>query len=154
MPRRRTPEWMKRRLERSGIRAISALVDVTNYVMLELGQPLHAFDNTKLEGAVHARMAKPEEKLLLLNEQTIAVDADVLVIADDAKPLAMAGIMGGEESGITLETTNCSSSPPSLRRRPSPAVPVATASAPMPRTVSSAASISAAPSVPSSAPRS
>ncbi|AXS79694.1 phenylalanine--tRNA ligase subunit beta [Dechloromonas sp. HYN0024] len=100
-----TPEWMKRRLERSGIRSISALVDVTNYVMLELGQPLHAFDNTRLQGAVHARMALPEEKLLLLNEQTIAIDADILVIADDAKALAMAGIMGGEESGITLETT-------------------------------------------------
>jgi phenylalanyl-tRNA synthetase beta chain len=95
---------MARRLERSGIRSISALVDVTNYVMLELGQPLHAFDNTRLEGAVHARMAKADEKLLLLNEQTIAIDADVLMIADDAKPLAMAGIMGGEESGITLET--------------------------------------------------
>ncbi len=100
-----TPEWMKRRLERSGIRSISALVDITNYVMLELGQPLHAFDNTKLEGAVYARMAKPEEKLLLLNEQTIPVEADVLMIADEAKPLAMAGIMGGEESGITLETS-------------------------------------------------
>lgn len=100
-----TPEWMKRRLERSGIRSISALVDVTNYVMLELGQPLHAFDNTKLDGTVHARMATPGEKLLLLNEQTIDVGADVLMIADDAKPLAMAGIMGGEESGITLETT-------------------------------------------------
>src|SRR5574343_353304 len=100
-----TPEWMKRRLERSGIRAISALVDITNYVMLELGQPLHACDNTKLEGAVHARLAKPEEKLLLLNEQTIAVDGDVLMIADDAKALAMAGIMGGEESGITLDTS-------------------------------------------------
>ncbi|MGV0951573.1 MAG: phenylalanine--tRNA ligase subunit beta [Azonexus sp.] len=100
-----TPEWMKRRLERSGIRSISALVDVTNYVMLELGQPLHAFDNTKLQGAVHARMAKPEEKLLLLNEQTISIDADILMIADEAKPLAMAGIMGGEESGITLETS-------------------------------------------------
>ncbi|HJW23257.1 MAG TPA: phenylalanine--tRNA ligase subunit beta [Rhodocyclaceae bacterium] len=100
-----TPDWMKRRLERSGIRSISALVDVTNYVMLELGQPLHAFDNTRLEGAVHARMAKPGEKLLLLNEQTIDVDADVLMIADDKKPLAMAGIMGGEESGITLETS-------------------------------------------------
>jgi len=100
-----TPDWMKRRLERSGIRAISALVDVTNYVMLELGQPLHAFDNTHLEGAIHARMAQPGEKLLLLNEQTLALDADVLMIADDAKPVAMAGIMGGEESGITLETT-------------------------------------------------
>jgi phenylalanyl-tRNA synthetase beta chain len=100
-----TPEWMKRRLERSGIRAISALVDITNYVMLELGQPLHAFDNTRLDGAVRARLAKPDERLLLLNEQTIAVDADVLMIADDRKPLAMAGIMGGEESGITLATS-------------------------------------------------
>jgi phenylalanyl-tRNA synthetase beta chain len=100
-----TPDWMKRRLERSGIRSISALVDVTNYVMLELGQPLHAFDNTKLTGAIHARMALPGEKLRLLNEQTISIDSDVLIIADEAKPLAMAGIMGGEESGITLETS-------------------------------------------------
>ena len=100
-----TPDWMKRRLERSGIRAISALVDVTNYVMLELGQPLHAFDNTRLEGTVHARMARPGETLLLLNEQTIAIDADILMIADDVKPLAMAGIMGGEDSGITLDTS-------------------------------------------------
>jgi phenylalanyl-tRNA synthetase beta chain len=100
-----TPEWMQRRLERSGIRAISALVDITNFVMLELGQPLHAFDNAKLSGTIHARMAKPGEKLLLLNEQTIALESDVLMIADDQKPLAMAGIMGGEESGITLETS-------------------------------------------------
>ncbi|MBN8461768.1 MAG: phenylalanine--tRNA ligase subunit beta [Dechloromonas sp.] len=100
-----TPEWMKRRLERSGVRAISALVDVTNYVMLELGQPLHAFDNTRLEGTVHARMARPGERLRLLNEQTIAIDGDILMIADDVKPLAMAGIMGGEDSGITLETS-------------------------------------------------
>ena len=100
-----TPEWIKRRLERSGIRAISALVDITNYVMLELGQPLHAFDNTRIDGAVHARLALPDEQLLLLNEQKIAVDRDVLMIADDANPLAMAGIMGGEESGVTLETT-------------------------------------------------
>lgn len=100
-----TPEWMKQRLERSGIRAISPLVDVTNYVMLELGQPLHAFDNAKLQGAVCARMARPGEQLLLLNEQTIEVGEDVLMIADEAKALAMAGIMGGEESGISLETT-------------------------------------------------
>lgn len=100
-----TPEWMKRRIERSGIRSISALVDITNYVMLELGQPLHAFDNTKLSGAIHARMAKPGEQLLLLNEQAITVDSDVLMIADDQKPLAMAGVMGGEESGISLDTT-------------------------------------------------
>ncbi|MBN9422759.1 MAG: phenylalanine--tRNA ligase subunit beta [Candidatus Accumulibacter sp.] len=99
-----TPEWMKRRLERSGIRPISSLVDITNYVMLELGQPLHAFDNAKLDGAVHARMARAGETLLLLNEQTLTLDEDVLLIADDARPLAMGGIMGGEMSGITLET--------------------------------------------------
>lgn len=99
-----TPEWMKRRLERSGIRAISALVDITNYVMLELGQPLHAFDNARITGTVRARMARPGEQLLLLNEQTLTLTDDVLMIADDARPLAMAGIMGGEESGITLDT--------------------------------------------------
>ena len=100
-----TPEWMKRRLERSGIRAISALVDITNYVMLELGQPLHAFDNTKLNGAIHARVSRQDEEILLLNEQKLTLDADVLLIADDTRPVAMAGIMGGEDSGITLETT-------------------------------------------------
>ena len=99
-----TPDWMKRRIERSGIRSISALVDITNYVMLELGQPLHAFDNSQLEGTIHARMAQPGEKILLLNEQTLELQDDVLLIADDKRPLAMAGIMGGENSGITLET--------------------------------------------------
>lgn len=99
-----TPEWMKRRLERSGIRSISALVDITNYVMLELGQPLHAFDNARLAGAIHARMARAGEKILLLNEQTLELQDDVLLIADERRPLAVAGIMGGEESGITLET--------------------------------------------------
>lgn len=100
-----TPGWMMRRLERSGIRPISALVDITNYVMLELGQPLHAFDNGKIDGTIHARMAKAGEQILLLNEQTLALEEDVLVIADDKRPLAMAGIMGGEESGVTLETS-------------------------------------------------
>ena len=100
-----TPDWMKRRIERSGVRSISALVDITNYVMLELGQPLHAFDNTKLSGAIHARMASKGEQILLLNEQTLELQDDVLLIADDKRPLAMAGIMGGEDSGITLDTT-------------------------------------------------
>jgi phenylalanyl-tRNA synthetase beta chain len=100
-----TPDWMKRRIERSGIRSISALVDITNYVMLELGQPLHAFDNSKLEGAIHARLARPGERILLLNEQTLELADDVLLIADDQRPLAMAGIMGGEDSGISLDTT-------------------------------------------------
>lgn len=72
--------------------------------MLEQGQPLHAFDNTKLEGAIHARMARAGEEIQLLNEQTLKLQEDVLLIADDKRPLAMAGIMGGEESGITLDT--------------------------------------------------
>ena len=99
-----TPEWMKRRIERSGIRSISFLVDVTNYVMLELGQPLHAFDDAELSGAIHVRLPKPGEQLLLLNEQTVTPTADTALIADDEKPLAMAGVMGGEHSGIGEST--------------------------------------------------
>ncbi|MDR3300840.1 MAG: phenylalanine--tRNA ligase subunit beta [Candidatus Accumulibacter sp.] len=100
-----TPDWMKRRLERSDIRSISALVDITNYVMLELGQPLHAFDNRQLEGAIHARLARAGEQILLLNGQTLELDGDVLLITDDRRPLAVAGVMGGENSGIGLDTT-------------------------------------------------
>ncbi len=100
-----TPTWMERRLARSGIRSISALVDITNYVMLELGQPLHAFDNTRLNGAVHVRFPRQGEQVLLLNEQTVTPSADTLLIADESRPLALAGIMGGAESGITLETS-------------------------------------------------
>jgi phenylalanyl-tRNA synthetase beta chain len=99
-----TPEWMKRRIERSGIRSISFLVDVTNYVMLEIGQPLHAFDDAELAGAIHVRLPTSGEKLLLLNEQTITPTADTALIADDEKPLAMAGVMGGEHSGISDST--------------------------------------------------
>ena len=101
----RTPDWLRERIERSGIRAISALVDITNYVMLELGQPLHAFDNARLEGAIHVRWPKAGEQLRLLNEQTVVPEQDILMIADERRALAMAGVMGGEESGIGLETT-------------------------------------------------
>ena len=101
-----TPEWMVRRLERSGIRSISVLVDITNYVMLELGQPLHAFDDARLEGAIHVRLPRAGEELLLLNEQTVKPAADTLLIADDSRALALAGIMGGEDSGITLDTAD------------------------------------------------
>ncbi len=94
-----TPEWMKRRLERSGIRSISAVVDVTNYVMLELGQPLHAYDDRLLEGSIVVRFARPGEKLTLLNGQVLDLDKDLLLVADTAKPLGLAGIMGGEHSG-------------------------------------------------------
>ncbi|BAK76129.1 phenylalanyl-tRNA synthetase, beta subunit [Pseudogulbenkiania sp. NH8B] len=96
-----TPDWMKRRLERSGLRSISAIVDVTNYILLELGQPMHAFDLAKLDGAINVRMARAGEKLVCLNEQEVELTENLLVIADDAKPLAIAGIMGGLGSGVT-----------------------------------------------------
>ncbi|MCK9389229.1 MAG: phenylalanine--tRNA ligase subunit beta [Sulfuritalea sp.] len=99
-----TPEWMRRRIERSGIRPISFLVDVTNYVMLELGQPLHAFDDGVLEGAIHVRLPKSGEQITLLNGVTGMPGSTVALIADDEKPLAMAGIMGGEHSGINDAT--------------------------------------------------
>lgn len=101
-----TPDWMKQRIERCGVRAISALVDVTNYVMLELGQPLHAFDDGELVGAIHVRYPQAGEQLLLLNGQTVTPNADTALIADEQKPLAMAGIMGGEHSGIADTTTD------------------------------------------------
>jgi phenylalanyl-tRNA synthetase beta chain len=101
-----TPDWMKQRIERCGVRSISALVDVTNYVMLELGQPLHAFDDARLSGGIQVRYPKAGEELLLLNEQTVAPAADTALIADEARALAMAGIMGGEQSGITDATTD------------------------------------------------
>jgi phenylalanyl-tRNA synthetase beta chain len=101
-----TPDWMKQRIERSGVRSISAVVDITNYVMLELGQPLHAFDDAKLAGRIHVRLPNPGEQLLLLNEQTITPEAGSLLICDEEKVLAMAGIMGGEESGVTDASTD------------------------------------------------
>ncbi|NHB56430.1 phenylalanine--tRNA ligase subunit beta [Acinetobacter sp. 194] len=100
-----TPEWMERALARSGIRQHSILVDITNYVLIELGQPLHAFDGGKVEGAVHVRQATADEKLTLLNDQEVELSEDVMVIADDAKALAIAGIMGGLSSSVTDATT-------------------------------------------------
>jgi len=103
-----SPDWLKQRLERSGIRAISALVDVTNYVMLELGQPLHAFDNARLEGSIRVRYPHAGEQIKLLNEQVVTPSADTALIADEkhgARALALAGIMGGEDSGISDATS-------------------------------------------------
>jgi phenylalanyl-tRNA synthetase beta chain len=99
-----TPEWMKARLERSGIRSISAVVDITNYVMLELGQPLHAYDDHHLEGDIVVRFARPGETLTLLNGQILTLDRDLLLVCDEEKTLGLAGIMGGEHSGIANDT--------------------------------------------------
>ncbi|OIG81898.1 phenylalanine--tRNA ligase subunit beta [Acinetobacter baumannii] len=101
-----TPEWMEQALARSGIRTHSILVDVTNYVLMELGQPMHAFDLAKIEGAVHVRQAQSQEKLQLLNDQEVELQEDVMVIADDQKTLAIAGIMGGLASSVTDDTTD------------------------------------------------
>ena len=99
-----TPSWMLRRLERSGLRGISAVVDITNYVMLEMGQPMHAFDVAELSGGITVRRARKGEALALLNEQHVELDEEVLVIADDARVLALAGIMGGQGSGVETTT--------------------------------------------------
>ena len=100
-----TPEWMERALARAGIRQHSILVDITNYVLIELGQPMHAFDGAKVQGGIQVRMANAAEKLVLLNEQEVELQEDVMVIADDEKVLAMAGIMGGLSSAVSDETT-------------------------------------------------
>ena len=101
-----TPDWMTQRLERSGLRSISAIVDVTNYVLLELGQPMHAFDLAKLQGDIRVRMAQAGEKLELLNQQTVELQADDLVIADEGGAIALAGIMGGVPTSVTTGTTD------------------------------------------------
>jgi len=95
-----TPLWMKERLRRSGIRSLGPVVDVTNYVLLELGQPMHAFDLSKIAGGIVVRRAKTGEKLSLLNEQEVELDDETLVIADHKGPLALAGVMGGEASAV------------------------------------------------------
>jgi phenylalanyl-tRNA synthetase beta chain len=101
-----TPLWMKERLRRSGLRSLDVIVDVTNYVLLELGQPLHAFDADRLQGGICVRHGHKGEKLRLLNDQEIALHEDSLVIADDSRALALAGIMGGSDSAVGETTRN------------------------------------------------
>jgi len=101
-----SPFWMQERLRRAGLRPINAIVDVTNYVMLELGQPMHAYDLGRLNGAVVVRFGREGETLQLLDGRTVELKPDVLVIADENKPLGIAGVMGGEESGISTATTD------------------------------------------------
>lgn len=101
---RPTPLWMVERLRRSDVRSIDAAVDITNYVMIELGQPLHAFDLAEINGGIRVRMAEEGEKLVLLDGQEVALRADTLVIADHDRALAIAGVMGGEHSGVAATT--------------------------------------------------
>ncbi|MEQ8406845.1 MAG: phenylalanine--tRNA ligase subunit beta [Gammaproteobacteria bacterium] len=99
-----TPLWMKEKLRRSGVRSIDPVVDVTNYVLLELGQPMHAFDLAKLKGNINVRMAGADEELTLLDGKTVKLTSDTLVIADQDKAVAMAGVMGGEATAVSDAT--------------------------------------------------
>jgi phenylalanyl-tRNA synthetase beta chain len=99
-----SPLWLREKLRRSGVRSIDAAVDVTNYVMLELGQPMHAFDRDEIQGGIVVRMARIGEKLVLLDGQQVELTQGTLVIADHDKPIAIAGVMGGEHSGISPKT--------------------------------------------------
>jgi phenylalanyl-tRNA synthetase beta chain len=103
---RPSPGWLQEKLRRSGIRSIDAVVDVTNYVLLELGQPMHAFDLRALDGGIEVRRARAGERLVLLDGRDVALDAQTLVIADAGGPLAIAGVMGGDRSGVTAQTTD------------------------------------------------
>ena len=99
-----TPEWMVRRLQRSGLHSISAIVDITNYVLLELGQPMHAFDAHQLNGEIKVRWAEQDEAITLLNQQTVKLDKDMLVIADNTGAIAFAGVMGGASTAVSDST--------------------------------------------------
>lgn len=99
-----TPLWMVERLRRSEVRSIDAAVDITNYVMIELGQPMHAYDLAEIDGGIRVRMAEEGEKITLLDGQEVALRGDTLVIADHARLLGIAGVMGGENSGVTAKT--------------------------------------------------
>src|SRR5437016_1092949 len=101
-----SPDWLRAKIESGGIRSINNVVDVSNFVMLELGQPTHAFDADKLSGAINVRLAREGEKFLALDGKTYALTPENLVIADDERAVGIAGVMGGEESGVTESTRN------------------------------------------------
>jgi phenylalanyl-tRNA synthetase beta chain len=105
-PAARTPAWMARRLERAGLRVIRPLVDITNYVMLERGQPMHAFDNAKLEGAIGVRLMQPGERVRLLNEQEVEYRPGLLAVTDATGPVALGGVMGGYDTMVGDVTTD------------------------------------------------
>ncbi len=101
-----SPDWLQRRLKAIGLRPINALVDITNYIAYDRGRPLHVYDADKLKGAIRARLGRKGETFLALDGKSYEVDADMCVIADDAKVLGLGGVIGGEETGVTDTTTN------------------------------------------------
>jgi phenylalanyl-tRNA synthetase beta chain len=101
-----SPEWLRSKIESAGIRSINNVVDVSNFVMLELGQPTHAFDADKLDGNINVRLAREGEEFLALDGKTYTLSTDHLVIADDAQAVGIAGVMGGEETGVSASTKN------------------------------------------------
>ena len=137
-----SPEWLQRRLKAIGLRPISALVDITNYITFAYGRPLHVFDADKVKGNIRARLAKDGETIAALDGKTYTLTPDMTVIADDAGPEAIAGIIGGAHSGCSDATVNVFLEVGLLRcrcARPPPAA--SSASIPMRATASSAASI-------------
>ncbi|HEY1582622.1 MAG TPA: phenylalanine--tRNA ligase subunit beta, partial [Chthoniobacterales bacterium] len=116
-----SPDWLRAKLEAVGLRAINNIVDITNFVMLEIGQPLHAFDADKLEGGINVRLAEPNEKFLALDGRTYQLTPKNMLIADAARGIAIGGVMGGEDTGVTHSTRNvllesAYFSPTSIRR--------------------------------------
>src|SRR5207253_735848 len=101
-----SPDWLRAKIESIGIRSINNVVDVSNFVMLELGQPTHAFDADKLTGEINVRFARAGEKFLALDGKTYSLTPDNVVVADQERAVGIAGVMGGEESGVTETTTN------------------------------------------------
>jgi phenylalanyl-tRNA synthetase beta chain len=101
-----TPLWMRERLRRAGVRSISPIVDVTNYVLLDLGQPMHAYDDVRLKGDIRVRMARARESMTLLDGRAVELDADMLVISDSSGAVGAAGIMGGESTAVSADTVD------------------------------------------------
>src|SRR5437016_9239554 len=116
-----SPQWLRAKIESVGIRSINNIVDISNFVMLELGQPTHAFDADKLKGGINVRLAREGEKFLALDGKTYSLTPENLVIADEERAIGIGGVMGGEETGVNESTRNvlleaAYFSPASIRR--------------------------------------
>ena len=152
-PAARSPAWLRERLRRIGINSISPIVDVTNYVMCEIGQPMHAYDRARLAGAITVRAAAPNERLTLLDDRDYVLDPDFMVIADESGAIGLAGIMGGRPPRSARGPPTCCSKRRTSRRMRLRGALAGWACSPMPRSASSAASIRRCRRSRSSAPR-